>query len=152
MLIALDNYELLEYLPHRYPFLLLDRVLELEPHKRLKAIKNVTYNEPFFQGHFPHYPVFPGALIIEAMAQGTGVVAFYSSGIKPNKDKNHLYLFVGADKARFKRSVVPGDQMEIEVELLRVRRNIWKFACTAKVNGELACSADLMGAMEEREH
>ncbi|MDZ7749532.1 MAG: 3-hydroxyacyl-ACP dehydratase FabZ [Halofilum sp. (in: g-proteobacteria)] len=140
-------HEVLQYLPHRYPFLLIDRVVECELGVRLKAIKNVSYNEPFFPGHFPSRPVFPGVLILEAMAQATGLLAFRTEGVKP--DGNTLYLFVGVDKARFKRQVSPGDQLEITAELQRTSRGVWRFACAARVDGAVACEADLMGAMRE---
>jgi len=140
-------YEVLQYLPHRYPFLLIDRVLVCEPGVRLEAVKNVTYNEPFFPGHFPSRPVFPGVMILEAMAQATGLLAFRTEGVKP--DDNTLYLFVGVDKARFKRQVEPGDRLDITVELQRSARGMWKFATTASVDGKVACEAELMGAMRE---
>lgn len=141
--------EVLKYLPHRFPFLLIDRVAEFESGVRLTAIKNVTVNEPFFPGHFPNRPIFPGVLILEAMAQATGVLAFRTHGVLP--DDNTLYLFVGIDKARFKRQVEPGDRLEIHVELLRVMRGIWRFAAEARVDGEIACVADLMAAMQDIE-
>lgn len=139
--------EVLKYLPHRFPFLLIDRVIEFESGVRLTAIKNVTVNEPFFPGHFPNRPVFPGVLILEAMAQATGVLAFRTWGMPP--DENTLYLFVGIDKARFKRQVEPGDQLELRVEVQREIRGIWKFAAEARVDGEVACVADLMAAMQD---
>lgn len=145
----MNIHEVLQYLPHRYPFLLVDRVVECELGVRLKAVKNVSYNEPFFPGHFPARPVFPGVLLLEAMAQATGLLAFRTEGVKP--DDNTLYLFVGVDKARFKRQVEPGDQVDITIEFLRESRGVWKFACEASVNGEIACEADLMGAMREVE-
>jgi len=138
----MDIHQIFKHLPHRYPFLLIDRVLELEEGKYLKAIKNVTINEPFFQGHFPHRPVMPGVLIIEAMAQGTGVLAFKTSGLLP--ETGSLYYLVGVDKARFKNPVEPGDQLLIEVYLTQCKRGLWKYEATAKVDGELAASADLM--------
>lgn len=142
-------HEVLQYLPHRYPFLLIDRVVECELGVRLKAIKNVSYNEPFFPGHFPARPVFPGVLVLEAMAQATGLLAFRTEGVRP--DDNTLYLFVGVDKARFKRQVSPGDQLEVTAELQRTSRGVWRFACEARVDGEIACEADLMGAMRDVE-
>ena len=145
----MNIHDVLEYLPHRFPFLLIDRVLECEPGVRLTAVKNVTVNEPFFQGHFPHYPVFPGVLILEAMAQATGLLAFRTQGIQP--DDNTLYLFVGVDKARFKRQVEPGDSLEITVEFQRETRGMWKFSAEARVEGKVACVADLMGAVRERD-
>lgn len=143
----MNIHEVLKYLPHRYPFLLIDRVLECEPGVRLTAIKNITVNEPFFPGHFPQYPVFPGVMILEAMAQATGLLAFRTEGMRPDDDT--LYLFVGIDKARFKRQVGPGDCMTITVELKRAARGVWKFATEARVDDEVACVADLMGAVRE---
>lgn len=143
----LDIHEVLNYLPHRYPFLLIDRVLEFEPGVSLKGLKNVTYNEPFFPGHFPHHPVMPGVLILEALAQATGILAFKSSNKVP--DDNSLYYFAGIDKARFKKPVGPGDQLILEVSVIREKRGIWKFDCVAKVDDELAASAQLMCAEKE---
>lgn len=143
----MDINEVLKYLPHRFPFLLIDRVLECEPGVRLVAIKNITVNEPFFPGHFPNRPIFPGVLILEAMAQATGVLAFRTRDVFPNE--NTLYLFVGIDKARFKRQVEPGDCLELRVEVEREIRGIWKFAAEARVDGEVACVADLMAAMQD---
>ncbi|MDQ7015046.1 MAG: 3-hydroxyacyl-ACP dehydratase FabZ [Gammaproteobacteria bacterium] len=140
-------HEVLEYLPHRYPFLLIDRVLDIELGSHLTAIKNVTFNEPFFTGHFPNRPVFPGVLMLEAMAQATGILVFKTNEKKPT-DKS-LYLFVSIDKARFKRQVEPGDQLTIKVKLLKQKRGMWKFATEAWVGDELACSAELMGAERE---
>ncbi|MDQ7075625.1 MAG: 3-hydroxyacyl-ACP dehydratase FabZ [Gammaproteobacteria bacterium] len=140
-------HEVLEYLPHRYPFLLIDRVLDIELGSHLTAIKNVTFNEPFFTGHFPNRPVFPGVLMLEAMAQATGILVFKTQEKKPT-DKS-LYLFVSIDKARFKRQVEPGDQLTIKVKLLKQKRGMWKFATEAWVGDELACSAELMGAERE---
>ena len=144
---ALDIYEIMEHLPHRYPFLLIDRVLECEPGKSLVALKNVTYNEPFFTGHFPHRPVMPGVLILEAMAQATGVLAFRTMGRTPAD--NALYYFVGIDNARFKQPVEPGDQMRIEVEVVKSMRGVWKFNGKALVEGKVVCSAELMCAERE---
>ncbi len=143
----MNIHEVLKHLPHRYPFLLIDRVLECEPGTRLTAIKNVTVNEPFFQGHFPSYPVFPGVLMLEAMAQASAVLAFRTEGGLPEDET--LYLFVGIDKARFKRQVEPGDQVMINVELQRASRGVWKFSGEASVDGEVACVADLMVAVRE---
>ena len=136
--------EIKEYLPQRYPFLMVDRVVELELGKRIKAYKNVTVNEEFFQGHFPEKPIMPGVLIIEAMAQAAGVLGFKTHEKKP-KD-GYLYYFVGADKVRLKRPVVPGDQLILEAELIIVKRGIYKFECSASVGDELACSATIMCA------
>ena len=144
----MDIYEVLKHLPHRYPFLMVDRVIECEPGKRLVAIKNVTVNEPYFPGHFPEKPVMPGVLIMEALAQATGILAFKTVG-KTNDDGS-LYLFVGIDNARFKQQVIPGDQLVLEVELTRTIRNIWKFNAVAKVDGKVVASAELMCAESER--
>ena len=140
--IAMDITQIMKFLPHRYPFLLVDRVLELVPNERVVAIKNVTMNEPHFPGHFPNHPVMPGVLIIEAMAQAAGLLAFRSVG-KEVGDKSVVY-FVGIDGARFKRPVVPGDQLRMEATVLRTTRGIWKFATKATVDGQLACEAELM--------
>lgn len=136
--------EILEYLPHRFPFLLVDRVLEVEPEKRLVALKNVTVNEPFFTGHFPQRPVMPGVLILEALAQASGLLIFNMTQQKPS-DENWFYL-AGIDNARFKKIVEPGDQLILDVEIDKVKRDIYKFKCKATVDGELACSADIMNA------
>ena len=134
--------EIKEYLPHRYPFLLVDRVLELEPDKRIIAIKNVTINEPFFQGHFPHYPVMPGVLIVEAMAQAAALLSFKSLGTK--RDDNTVVYLVGVDGARFKRPVVPGDTLILEAEKILEKRGLIKYAVRAKVDDQLACEATLL--------
>ena len=144
---SLDIHEVLRHLPHRYPFLLIDRVLDFVPDRSLTAIKNVTINEPFFQGHFPHRPVMPGVLILEAMAQASAVLSFKSIGTLPNKDS--VYYFVGVDKARFKRPVEPGDQLRIESRLARKVKGIWLFECSAHVGDELCCSAELMCTYKE---
>jgi 3-hydroxyacyl-[acyl-carrier-protein] dehydratase len=133
-------------LPHRYPFLLVDRVLECEPGKSILAIKNVTVNEPFFNGHFPHRPVMPGVMIIEALAQAAGILAFRTADVIP--DENTRFFFVGIDKARFRRPVEPGDQLVLRAELQRAFKGIWRFATVAEVNGEEACSAEMMLAPE----
>ena len=136
----MDIQQIHSLLPHRYPFLLIDRVLDSAPGKRLRAMKNVTINEPFFQGHFPTKPVMPGVLLIEAMAQATGLLAMESSDVP----KEAIYYLVGVDKARFKRPVVPGDQLIFEVEVLKHKREIWVFAAEAKVDGNLVASAEIM--------
>jgi len=141
----MDIQEILKQLPHRYPFLLVDRVLELERNTRSKAIKNVTCNEPFFTGHFPGRPVMPGVLILEALAQAAGLLAFDAMGQVP--DENNIYYFVGIDSARFKRPVVPGDQLALEITIDRVRGGIWKFNAVASVDGEVAAEAQLMCTM-----
>ena len=136
----MDIQKIQSLLPHRYPFLLIDRVIESEPGKRLVAIKNVTINAPFFQGHFPTKPVMPGVLLIEAMAQATGLLAMESADVP----KEAIYYLVGVDKARFKQPVVPGDQLVFEVEVLKHRRDIWVFAAEAKVDGNMVASAEIM--------
>ncbi len=130
------------YLPHRYPFLLIDRVLELEVGKTLVALKNVTFNEPQFTGHFPAQPIMPGVLIIEALAQATGILAFKSEVGKPIDGQ--IYMLVGVDKVRFKRMVEPGDQLRLEVEVMTVKRGMWKFKCRATVDGNVVTTAELM--------
>ena len=146
---SLDICEVLKHLPHRYPMLLIDRVLEYTPDESLVAIKNVTINEPFFQGHFPNRPVMPGVLVVEAMAQACGVLSFRTEETLPTH--NSVYLFVGIDRARFKRPVEPGDQLRIEVSLTRKMRGIYKFNAVAKVDGEVCCSAELMCTYKEFE-
>ena len=138
--------EIEEALPHRYPFLLVDRVLELERNKRIKAIKNVTVSEPHFQGHFPGYPIMPGVLVIEALAQACGVLMKKSLG-EDGEDRRKMFL-VGISKARFKRQVIPGDTLVLEAEIIRIRRNMAQLSCKASVDGELACSAELLSALE----
>ena len=144
--LPIENKELQTLLPHRYPFLLIDRVLEFESFKRLTAIKNITYNEPQFQGHFPDFPVMPGVLVIEALAQAAGTLSILSLG---GRDERELYFFVGIDKARFKRQVVPGDQLVLEVELLADKRGIGKFKAVATVDGEIAAEAEIMCAKRQ---
>ncbi len=139
---TMDIHRVLELLPHRYPFLLIDRVIELKRNEYLIALKNVSFNEPYFTGHFPVRPVMPGVLIVEAMAQATGLLAMES---RPEEvGEKALYYFVGIDKARFKRPVEPGDQMIIEVALKAVRRGIWKFTGEARVDNRLVAAADIM--------
>ncbi len=140
---TLNIEEILALLPHRYPFLLVDRVLDYDEGKFLRAVKNVSVNEPFFQGHFPGKPIFPGVLILEAMAQATGILAFKSVGdLQPGE----LYYFAAIDNARFKRPVLPGDQMIMEVEFIKERRGVARFRGVAKVDGEIACEAEMMCA------
>jgi 3-hydroxyacyl-[acyl-carrier-protein] dehydratase len=146
---SFDIHEVLRNLPHRYPFLLIDRVLDYVPGKSLTAVKNVTINEPFFTGHFPHRPVMPGVLIMEALAQATGLLAFKTKEGYP--DKNTLYYLVGIDNARFKQPVEPGDQLVLEVEHRRTKRGIWCFTGEAKVDGRVVASAELMCAEREVE-
>ncbi len=140
---ALDIHAIKKILPHRYPFLLIDRVLDYTVEESLTAIKNVTVNEPFFNGHFPHRPVFPGVFMLEAMAQGAALLA--ALGLQSDKQNEEIiYLFAGADKVRFKRQVEPGDQMHIEVTFNRKMRNIWKTSVRAHVDGETCAKADIM--------
>ena len=142
---AMDIHEIMRHLPHAYPFLLVDRVLECEIGQRIKAIKNVTINEPFFVGHFPGYPVMPGVLIIEAMAQVSAILAYITRSELPSSKS--LLFFAGIDDARFKRPVFPGDQLVLESVELNVVRSVFKFAATAKVDGELVAQAVLMAAV-----
>ncbi len=137
------------YLPQRYPFLMVDRVLEIDMGKRIKAYKNVTVNEEFFQGHFPQKPIMPGVMIIEALAQAAGVLGFKSQEKLPRD--GYLYYFVGADNVWLKRPVVPGDQLMLEAELVLVKRGIYKFQCKASVGGELACEATILCAERKEE-
>ncbi|MGK5023472.1 3-hydroxyacyl-ACP dehydratase FabZ [Janthinobacterium sp. RB2R34] len=139
---TLDILAIKSLLPHRYPLLLVDRVLNWEANKTITAIKNVTVNEEFFQGHFPHKPVMPGVLMIEALAQTAALLSFLSMGVKP--DENSVVYFVGIDNARFKRPVEPGDQLKMDVEILRVSRGIWKYKAVGTVDGKVALEAELM--------
>jgi len=141
---AMDIHEVLKHLPHRYPFLLIDRVLECTPGESLTALKNVSYNEPYFMGHFPVRPVMPGVLLLEALAQATGILAFRSTASHPEDDT--LYYFVGIDGARFKRPVEPGDQVILDVSIIRNMRNIWRFNAAARVDGQIVASAEIMCA------
>jgi len=143
MSITLDVLEIQEYLPHRYPFLLVDRVIACEPGVSLLAVKNVSYNEPFFQGHFPHMPIFPGVLIVEALAQATGLLASLSDAAL---GKGVTYYLAAVDNARFKKQVTPGDQLLLHINYVKNKRNIWSFDCRAEVDGELAASAQIMCA------
>ena len=138
----MNIHEVLAHLPQRFPILMIDRVLECEPGKRILALKNVSANEPYFPGHFPHRPVMPGVLILEAMAQAAGILVFRTLGTKP--DEKSVYYYAGIDNARFKRPIEPGDQLRIEVVILGSKRGIWKFGCTAKVGDALAAEADIL--------
>jgi len=143
---SLQIQEIMALLPHRYPFLLIDRVLDFTPGESLTALKNVTINEPIFTGHFPGMPIFPGVLILEALAQATGILGFKTV---TERSENELYLFAAIDEARFKKPVLPGDTMILEVKFLKERRNMWKFYGEAKVDGQIVCSAELMCARRE---
>lgn len=144
---SMNVNEIKNFLPHRYPFLLVDRVLELEEGRYIKAIKNVTANEPFFNGHFPGKPIMPGVLIIEAMAQSTGLLGFRTMSAEPLP--NTLYMLVAVDKARFKRQVEPGDQLLLEAEIVKKKGIMWVFNTKATVDGELVASAELICAAKE---
>lgn len=141
----MDIHEILKKLPHRYPFLLVDRVLSLEKGKSIQALKNVTINEPFFGGHFPRRPVMPGVLMLEAMAQAAALLAFDTLGVTP--DDKTVYYFAGIDAARFKRPVEPGDQLIMDVSLERMKSGIFKFKGVVRVEGKVACEAELMCTM-----
>jgi len=141
----MDINEIREYLPHRYPFLLVDRVVELDIEgKRIRAYKNVSINEPFFNGHFPQHPIMPGVLIIEAMAQAAGILGFKMLDVKPADGT--LYYFVGSDKLRFRQPVLPGDQLQLHAQFVSVKRGIWKFDCHATVDDKPVCSAEIICA------
>ena len=140
----MDIHQVMQHLPHRYPFLLIDRVLDYKLGESLHAIKNITVNEPCFTGHFPHRPVMPGVLILEALAQATGILAFKTMGELP--DDGSIYYFVGIDNARFKKPVEPGDQVHLKVVVERRKRDMWKFSAEATVDEQVVCSADLMCA------
>lgn len=141
--------EIRRFLPHRYPFLLVDRVLDCVPGESLTAIKNVSVNEPFFNGHFPETPIMPGVLIIEALAQATGLLGFRTMSEEPSDDL--LYMLVGVDGVRFKRQVVPGDQLMLKVKVVRRSKVIWKFSCEASVDGQIVTTADMLCAAKEKE-
>lgn len=143
----MDIQAIMEHLPHRYPFLLVDRVVEIELGKSIHAYKNVTINEPFFMGHFPHHPVMPGVLIMEALAQAAGILSFKSMSEKPLADT--VFYFAGIDEARFKKPVLPGDQLHLHVEIERHMRGVWKFKGEARVDGQLAAEARLMCAQRK---
>ncbi|MEE4249956.1 MAG: 3-hydroxyacyl-ACP dehydratase FabZ [Alcanivoracaceae bacterium] len=140
----MDINQIREFLPHRYPFLLVDRVLQIEPGVSIEALKNVSVNEPFFNGHFPQQPIMPGVLIIEALAQAAGVLGFVTEDRRP--DDGYMYVLCGVDKARFKRQVVPGDQLHLKASYIAVKRNILKFSGEARVDGQLVASAEFMVA------
>ncbi len=146
---SLTISEIMNILPHRYPFLLVDRVLELVEGERILAIKNVTGNEDVFNGHFPGAPIFPGVMIIEALAQASGILGFKTTNT--TADDGKLYLFAGVDKARFKKPVTPGDQLMLESRVVAVKRNIWRFQTRATVNDKLVCEATLLCAYQDRD-
>ena len=142
-----DIQRILELMPHRYPFLMVDRVLEFVPGERIKALKNVTINEPFFQGHFPEIPIMPGVMIVEAMAQAGGLL--YLMTRKPEKD-DYIFYFMGMDKVRFRKPVVPGDQLVLEIGIIKARAKALKISAAATVDGQLAAEAELLAAVGER--
>lgn len=144
---SMDIHEILDHLPHRYPFVLIDRVTSLELGKEITALKNVTVNEPFFQGHFPYHPVMPGVLIVEAMAQAAAVLSFKTMDVKPSEES--VYYFAGIDKARFKKPVSPGDQIILTVKIDRILKGIWKYSGVAKVDGEVVAEASMMCILKE---
>ena len=144
----MDINEIQTFLPHRYPFLFVDRVTEVESGVLIKGYKNVSFNEYFFEGHFPGMPIMPGVLIVEALAQISGILGFVTTGRKPSE--NLIHYFAGSNKVRFKRPVVPGDQLILESNFIKERQSIWKFQCTAYVDGEVACVAEVMTAERER--
>ncbi|MES1982837.1 MAG: 3-hydroxyacyl-ACP dehydratase FabZ [Pseudomonadota bacterium] len=144
---VMDIHEILKRLPHRYPFLLIDRVVSVEEGKSIVALKNVTINEPYFPGHYPHHPVMPGVMIIEAMAQAAALLSFTSMDVA---DDSSVYYFVGIDGARFKRPVVPGDQLMLKVSVLRNMRGLWKFSAVAEVDGQLAAQAEIMCTVRDK--
>ena len=146
---TLDITQIKRMLPHRYPLLLVDRVLTWEANKSITAIKNVTVNEEFFNGHFPHKPVMPGVLMIEALAQTAAILSFMTMNVKP--DENSVVYFVGIDNARFKRPVEPGDQLKMDIEILRTSRGIWKYKAVASVDGKVAVEAELMCTIRANE-
>ena len=139
---SMDIHEILDHLPHRYPFVLIDRVLSMELGKEITAIKNVSINEPFFPGHFPYHPVMPGVLIIEAMAQAAAVLSFKTMNVKPSDDS--VYYFAGIDNARFKKPVSPGDQIVLNVKIDRILKGIWKYSGVASVDGAVVAEAQMM--------
>ena len=146
---ALDINQIMQILPHRYPLLLVDRVLELVEGERILAYKNITTNEDVFNGHFPGAPIFPGVMMIEALAQASGILGFKTTNT--TADDGKLYLFAGVDKVRFKRPVTPGDQLMLESRVVAVKRNIWRFETRATVDGKLACEATLLCAYQDRD-
>lgn len=146
---SMDIHEILDHLPHRYPFVLVDRVLSLEVGKQIVAVKNVSINEPFFPGHFPYHPVMPGVLIVEAMAQAAAILSFKTMGVKPTDDA--VYYFAGIDNARFKKPVSPGDQIILKVSIDRILRGIWKYKGVALVDDSVVAEAEMMCILKEIE-
>jgi 3-hydroxyacyl-[acyl-carrier-protein] dehydratase len=144
---SMDIHQILDHLPHRYPFVLIDRVLSLEVGKEITAVKNVSINEPFFPGHFPYHPVMPGVLIVEAMAQAAAILSFKTMGIKPTDDA--VYYFAGIDNARFKKPVSPGDQIILKVSIDRILRGIWKYKGVALVDDAVVAEAEMMCILKE---
>lgn len=144
----LDHRQILSLLPHRFPFLLVDRVLEMEPGRRIVAIKNVTINEPFFQGHFPQFPLMPGVLILEAMAQAWGILVLSE---EPERARERNLYFSGIDRARFRRPVVPGDQIRFELELIKRRRSFWRFRGKAYVGDQLVAEAEMLATISDKD-
>ena len=144
---SMDINKILDHLPHRYPFVLVDKVLSYDLGKSIDAIKNVTINEPFFPGHFPHYPVMPGVLVVEALAQAAAILSFKTLNEKPND--HSVYYFVGIDKARFKKPVIPGDQLKLNVSIERTIKGIWKYKGIAMVEDEIAAEAEIMCVLKE---
>ena len=144
---SMDINQILDHLPHRYPFVLVDKVLSYDPGKSIDAIKNVTINEPFFPGHFPHYPVMPGVLVVEALAQAAAILSFKTLNERPND--HSVYYFVGIDKARFKKPVIPGDQLKLNVSIERTIKGIWKYKGIAMVEDEIAAEAEIMCVLKE---
>ncbi|MDR2238953.1 MAG: 3-hydroxyacyl-ACP dehydratase FabZ [Zoogloeaceae bacterium] len=145
----MDIHEILDYLPHRYPILMIDRVLELIPGERIRAVKNVTINEPVFPGHYPHHPVMPGVLVVETMAQAAAILSFKTMNAKPSDDT--VYYFAGIDGARFRRPVMPGDQLILDVSIKTAKRGIWKYAGVARVDGQVAAEAELLCTLRAAE-
>ena len=145
--ISMDIHEILEHLPHRYPFILVDKVLSIELGKEITAIKNVTVNEPYFPGHFPYHPVMPGVLIVEALAQAAALLSFKTMDTKPTEDS--VYYFAGIDNVRFKKPVYPGDQIILNVKIERILKGIWKYIGTASVDNEVVAEANMMCILKE---
>jgi 3-hydroxyacyl-[acyl-carrier-protein] dehydratase len=143
----MDIHEILDHLPHRYPFVLIDRVLSLDLGKEITAIKNVTINEPFFPGHFPYHPVMPGVLIVEAMAQAAAILSFKTMNTKPSEES--VYYFAGIDSARFKKPVGPGDQIILNVKIIRILKGIWKYSGVATVDNNIVAEASMMCILKE---